>query len=197
MVGSASRRSAHVIEDGGTRSLRDVIDAAPLSELGERSVAQFGERLPFLLKVLAAEEPLSLQAHPSAEQAREGSRARTRWVSPWDFGGTQLPRREPQAGTGRRASPGSRRWPVSGIRTPHRAVPAGARGRTTCALRRSAGRSAGPGRSARTVHDVDHAAVAGTVGAVASRARRLCSGTCRGPTRPKPSSSPRREPRSN
>ncbi len=63
---------AHVIEDGGTRSLRDVIDAAPLSELGERSVAQFGERLPFLLKVLAAEEPLSLQAHPSAEQAREG-----------------------------------------------------------------------------------------------------------------------------
>jgi mannose-6-phosphate isomerase len=28
--------------------------------------------LPFLLKVLAAEEPLSLQAHPSAEQAAEG-----------------------------------------------------------------------------------------------------------------------------
>jgi len=63
---------AHVIEDSGSRSLRDVIDAAPLSELGERSVAEFGERLPFLLKVLAAEEPLSLQAHPSAEQAREG-----------------------------------------------------------------------------------------------------------------------------
>ena len=28
--------------------------------------------LPFLLKVLAAAEPLSLQAHPSAEQARAG-----------------------------------------------------------------------------------------------------------------------------
>lgn len=63
---------AHVVDGGGGRSLRDVIDAAPLHELGEHSVAAFGERLPFLLKVLAAEEPLSLQAHPSAEQAREG-----------------------------------------------------------------------------------------------------------------------------
>ena len=32
----------------------------------------FGPRLPFLLKVLAAAEPLSLQAHPSREQAEEG-----------------------------------------------------------------------------------------------------------------------------
>jgi mannose-6-phosphate isomerase len=31
-----------------------------------------GEKLPFLLKVLAAGEPLSLQAHPSIAQAREG-----------------------------------------------------------------------------------------------------------------------------
>ena len=33
---------------------------------------RFGDTLPFLLKVLAADEPLSLQAHPSAEQAMEG-----------------------------------------------------------------------------------------------------------------------------
>lgn len=31
-----------------------------------------GERLPFLLKVLSAAAPLSLQAHPTAEQARRG-----------------------------------------------------------------------------------------------------------------------------
>ena len=31
-----------------------------------------GEKLPFLLKVLAAAEPLSLQAHPTIAQAREG-----------------------------------------------------------------------------------------------------------------------------
>ncbi|MGF7123914.1 mannose-6-phosphate isomerase, class I [Rhodococcus sp. TAF43] len=63
---------ARVIEDGDSRSLRDVVDDNPARELGERSIAAFGERLPFLLKVLAADEPLSLQAHPSAEQAREG-----------------------------------------------------------------------------------------------------------------------------
>jgi mannose-6-phosphate isomerase len=34
--------------------------------------------LPFLLKVLAADEPLSLQAHPSAEQAAEGFRREER-----------------------------------------------------------------------------------------------------------------------
>ena len=33
---------------------------------------RFGDVLPFLVKVLAADEPLSLQAHPSAEQAAEG-----------------------------------------------------------------------------------------------------------------------------
>lgn len=34
--------------------------------------ARFGDALPFLVKVLAADEPLSLQAHPSSEQAVEG-----------------------------------------------------------------------------------------------------------------------------
>ena len=32
----------------------------------------FGPRLPFLLKVIAAAQPLSLQAHPSREQAEVG-----------------------------------------------------------------------------------------------------------------------------
>ncbi|RVW05251.1 mannose-6-phosphate isomerase, class I [Rhodococcus xishaensis] len=71
-LGAHPADPAHVIEDGATRSLRDVIDDAPTRELGDRCVATFGARLPFLLKVLASEEPLSLQAHPSADQAREG-----------------------------------------------------------------------------------------------------------------------------
>ena len=33
-----------------------------------------GDRLPFLMKLLAAGSPLSLQAHPTAEQARDGFR---------------------------------------------------------------------------------------------------------------------------
>ncbi|MET0976504.1 MAG: mannose-6-phosphate isomerase, class I [Leifsonia sp.] len=48
------------------------IDADAATALGERVIAEHGERLPFLLKVLAAGGPLSLQAHPSPEQARAG-----------------------------------------------------------------------------------------------------------------------------
>ncbi|MGW3450639.1 mannose-6-phosphate isomerase, class I [Streptomyces sp. NPDC001076] len=53
-------------------TLVEVIDADPRAELGEEAVARFGPRLPFLLKILAAGAPLSLQVHPDLEQAREG-----------------------------------------------------------------------------------------------------------------------------
>ncbi|MGW4440711.1 mannose-6-phosphate isomerase, class I [Streptomyces sp. NPDC004596] len=53
-------------------TLVEVIDAAPERELGPAAVARFGPRLPFLLKILAAGAPLSLQVHPDLEQAREG-----------------------------------------------------------------------------------------------------------------------------
>jgi len=56
----------------GGRTLIDRIDEDPATELGSASLAAFGPRLPFLLKVLAAEQPLSLQAHPSIAQAEEG-----------------------------------------------------------------------------------------------------------------------------
>ncbi|NDK88067.1 mannose-6-phosphate isomerase, class I [Gordonia desulfuricans] len=64
------------IADGGSGSpatdLLAAIDADPARALGTATASRFDGRLPFLLKVLAAEEPLSLQAHPSSEQAREG-----------------------------------------------------------------------------------------------------------------------------
>lgn len=56
----------------GAVSLLDVIKNDPAGQLGSRARAGFGDRLPFLLKLLAADEPLSLQAHPSSEQAKEG-----------------------------------------------------------------------------------------------------------------------------
>lgn len=40
--------------------------------LGKVSLMTFGRRLPFLVKVLSATSPLSLQAHPTRQQAREG-----------------------------------------------------------------------------------------------------------------------------
>jgi mannose-6-phosphate isomerase len=53
-------------------SLLSVLAADPCGQLGEAVAGRWNGRLPFLLKVLAAEEPLSLQAHPSAAQAAEG-----------------------------------------------------------------------------------------------------------------------------
>ncbi|MTD14093.1 mannose-6-phosphate isomerase, class I [Nakamurella sp. YIM 132087] len=52
-------------------TLLAAIEADPVGELGSRVAERFGQ-LPFLLKVLAAAEPLSLQAHPSIAQARLG-----------------------------------------------------------------------------------------------------------------------------
>jgi mannose-6-phosphate isomerase len=58
--------------DGAQTSLLEALHLDPERHLGVRCTQRWGSRLPFLLKVLAAEEPLSLQAHPSAEQAAEG-----------------------------------------------------------------------------------------------------------------------------
>jgi mannose-6-phosphate isomerase len=56
----------------GFRALDSVIAADPVGVLGKQCVEEFGPRLPFLLKVLAAEHPLSLQVHPDDDQARRG-----------------------------------------------------------------------------------------------------------------------------
>jgi mannose-6-phosphate isomerase len=53
-------------------SLNKAIEAHPAALLGPEVHARFGTRLPFLMKVLAAEQPLSLQAHPTNEQAEAG-----------------------------------------------------------------------------------------------------------------------------
>ncbi|MFJ5835049.1 mannose-6-phosphate isomerase, class I [Streptomyces sp. NPDC093089] len=56
----------------GRGPLNELIDADPAGELGEPAVEKFGPRLPFLLKVLAAGAPLSLQVHPDLAQAQAG-----------------------------------------------------------------------------------------------------------------------------
>jgi mannose-6-phosphate isomerase len=63
---------SRVVRDGRTVTLDRVLAADPVRELGPEVVAEFGACLPFLLKVLAVDAPLSLQAHPDAEQARVG-----------------------------------------------------------------------------------------------------------------------------
>lgn len=67
MAPSRLTRGGHAAQ-----ALPDVIAETPARELGPEVQAAFGPRLPFLLKVLAAREPLSLQAHPDEATARLG-----------------------------------------------------------------------------------------------------------------------------
>jgi mannose-6-phosphate isomerase len=59
-----------VLSDG--TPLDKAIEEQPEELLGAEVHERFGTRLPFLMKVLAAELPLSLQAHPTNEQAQAG-----------------------------------------------------------------------------------------------------------------------------
>lgn len=56
----------------GEGTLADLIAANPKDLLGADVAERFGNSLPFLLKVLAVERPLSLQAHPNLAQAAAG-----------------------------------------------------------------------------------------------------------------------------
>jgi mannose-6-phosphate isomerase len=62
---------ATVAAKDGPVSLETLIANDPKGQLGEPVLEAFGPRLPFLLKVLAAEAPLSLQAHPDLEYAKQ------------------------------------------------------------------------------------------------------------------------------
>ncbi|GAB2642005.1 mannose-6-phosphate isomerase, class I [Nocardia goodfellowii] len=74
---------AHVRLGDDTRSLLEFLAADPARELGS-AASEFDGKLPFLLKILAAEEPLSLQAHPSVEQAKVGWERENRARVPLD-----------------------------------------------------------------------------------------------------------------
>ncbi|MGB5832658.1 MAG: mannose-6-phosphate isomerase, class I [Thiohalocapsa sp.] len=58
--------------DGKSAPLSELLSAAPDTLLGPRVSAAFRGRLPFLFKVLAAQQPLSVQVHPNLDQARAG-----------------------------------------------------------------------------------------------------------------------------
>ncbi|WP_230859055.1 mannose-6-phosphate isomerase, class I [Actinoplanes aureus] len=55
----------------GPVQLTDLIAGDPQGQLGGEIAETFGPRLPYLMKVLAADAPLSLQAHPDLAYARE------------------------------------------------------------------------------------------------------------------------------
>jgi mannose-6-phosphate isomerase len=84
-MGAHPSAPSGVRRPGGRTTLDKVIAADPARELGAARAARFGGRLPFLLKVLAAEKALSIQVHPSRAQAEAGYRAETaRGLAPGD-----------------------------------------------------------------------------------------------------------------
>ncbi|MBO3750187.1 mannose-6-phosphate isomerase, class I [Streptosporangiaceae bacterium NEAU-GS5] len=73
-----------LVRDGLAQPLHDVVAADPRGELGEAVVGRFGPRLPYLLKLIAVDRPLSLQVHPTAEQAADGhGRGDANYSDPW------------------------------------------------------------------------------------------------------------------
>lgn len=64
--------------DGATTVLADLIRQDPYGVMGSRVVDAYGPRLPYLLKLLAADRALSLQVHPQPHRARAGFNAENR-----------------------------------------------------------------------------------------------------------------------
>jgi len=71
-MGAHPKAPSTAISDEGGIPLNVLVARDPDFFLGPEVGHTFGDRLPFLFKVLAAEAPLSIQAHPNLEQARRG-----------------------------------------------------------------------------------------------------------------------------
>ncbi len=71
-MGAHPRASSMVAYGGKVISLKEMISKYPEDILGKTIAGKFDEKLPYLFKVLAASRPLSIQAHPSLAQAKEG-----------------------------------------------------------------------------------------------------------------------------
>ena len=71
-MGTHPKAPSLVNYEGQWISLADLVAKDPQDILGEKVAKKFHNQLPYLFKVLAADKPLSIQAHPSLELARKG-----------------------------------------------------------------------------------------------------------------------------
>jgi mannose-6-phosphate isomerase len=70
-MGAHQSASGTLETENGLAKWYDLIKQEPIEHLGERVYEQFGE-LPYLLKILDVREMLSIQVHPTKEEARKG-----------------------------------------------------------------------------------------------------------------------------
>ncbi len=71
-MGAHPGATSRVMIGGDEQPLYELIERDPESVLGRAVSEKFSGKLPFLLKVLAVERPLSVQVHPNLDQARKG-----------------------------------------------------------------------------------------------------------------------------
>jgi len=83
-LGAHPKAPSMVNCNGRWVSLLELIEQSPEDILGEKVAQRFDNRLPYLFKVLAAAKPLSIQAHPSRTQAKQGFARENRLRIPLD-----------------------------------------------------------------------------------------------------------------
>ena len=83
-MGAHPKAPSRVLVDNEEIPLDALIAGDPEAILGPQASQRFNRRLPFLFKVLAAEAPLSIQAHPDQGQARRGFERENRAGIPLD-----------------------------------------------------------------------------------------------------------------
>jgi mannose-6-phosphate isomerase len=71
-MGAHPKAPSRIQTPAGWSDLDTIIRNSPEVFLGPEVLSRFGPQLPFLLKVLAVDQPLSLQAHPDKRRAEEG-----------------------------------------------------------------------------------------------------------------------------
>lgn len=92
-LGAHPRGPSMLRRGGEDLSFDEVIAADPVGELGAETARSFGDELPFLLKILAVDQPLSLQAHPTRQQAQAGFDAEDERGTPVDADNRSYPDR--------------------------------------------------------------------------------------------------------
>lgn len=70
-MGAHPNGCSRVVNNGDSQLLSDLIEAEPEKIIGRYTYDKFGE-LPYLLKVLCADKPLSIQVHPEKRRAEQG-----------------------------------------------------------------------------------------------------------------------------
>lgn len=83
-IGAHPSASSLVKIRGKWESLSDLIKKNPAEILGRKCAEKYGGELPYLFKIIAASEPLSIQAHPNLLQAKKGFKRENRLGIPLD-----------------------------------------------------------------------------------------------------------------